>query len=89
MKEKRTCEKKIKFTATEDKSVKKLKEEFGFTNESAFMRDCILNVKKRNTLNLKKRIQVCNELQELVKIYPDDSRVKEATENVYNLLMKG
>lgn len=88
MKNNRVYELKIRLSNEEKKELEQLMEESGFINKSAFIRDCAFNRKERLNLSLNKKIEICNELQELVKIYPNDSRVKEATENVYNLIMR-
>lgn len=89
MKNNRVCEVKIRLSNEENKKLEHYMEESGFINKSAFIRDCIFNREKRLNLSLNKKVEVCNKLQELVTFYPDDSRVKETTENVYNLIMKG
>lgn len=87
MKDKREYEYKMKVNHEEKMIFEQLMEEYGFTNKSAFIRDCIYNRKKRIEASLSERVQVCNELQALVKSYPNDSRIKEVTENIYNLIM--
>lgn len=87
MKDKREYEYKMKVNHEEKMIFEHLMEESGFINKSAFIRDCIFNREKRLNLSLNRKVEVCNKLQELVTFYPDDSRVKETTENVYNLIM--
>lgn len=87
MKDNRVYELKFRLSNEEKKELEQLMEESGFINKSAFIRNCVFNREERLNLSLNKKIEVCNKLQELVTFYPDDSRVKETTENVYNLIM--
>ena len=87
MKDNRVYELKIRLSNEENRKFGQLMEESGFINKSAFIRDCIFNREERLNLSLNRKVEVCNKLQELVTLYPDDSRVKETTENVYNLIM--
>lgn len=87
MKDNRVYELKIRLSNEENRKFGQLMEESGFINKSAFIRDCIFNREERLNLSLNRKVEVCNKLQELVTFYPDDSRVKETTENVYNLIM--